>query len=38
MILPCLWDKGPPPRNDLTAKVYGGLHTLPPSRFELVTR
>jgi hypothetical protein len=26
----CLWDKGPPPRNNLTAKVYKGVHTLPP--------
>jgi hypothetical protein len=34
---PCLWDKGPPPRSDLSAKVYGGMHTLPPSGFELVT-
>jgi hypothetical protein len=32
-----VWDKGPPPHNDLTAKVYGGIHTLHPSGFELVT-
>lgn len=30
-------DKGPPPRSDLTAKVYGGVHTPPPSEFEPVT-
>jgi hypothetical protein len=23
--------------NDLTLEVYGGIHTLPPSRFEHVT-
>jgi hypothetical protein len=34
---PCLWDKGPPLRNDLTAKVYGGIHTLLCSGFEVVT-
>ena len=34
---PCLWDEGPPLQNHLTAKVYGGIHTLPPSGFELVT-
>jgi hypothetical protein len=34
---PCLWDKGPPLHNHLTAKVYRGIHTLPPSGFELVT-
>jgi hypothetical protein len=34
---PCLWDKGPSQPNDLTGKVYGDMHTLPPSRFELVT-
>ena len=27
---PCLWDKGPPLHSDLTAKVYKGVHTLPP--------
>ena len=26
-----------PPRNDLTTKVYEGVHTLPPSGFEPVT-
>ena len=25
------------PPSDLTGKVYGGIHTLPPSGFELVT-
>jgi hypothetical protein len=33
----CLWDKGPPPHSDLTVKVYGDVHTLPRSLFELVT-
>jgi hypothetical protein len=32
----CLWDKGPPSCSDLTAKVYEGIHTLHPSRFEHV--
>jgi hypothetical protein len=36
MRAPCLWDKGPPPHKDFTAKVYGGAHTLPPSGFESV--
>ena len=34
---PCLWYKGPPLRSDLTAKVYKGVHTLPPFRFEPIT-
>jgi len=34
---PYLWDKGPPPHINFTAKVYGGIHTLPPFGFELVT-
>ena len=35
VIPPCLWDKGPPPH--MNTKVYGGIHTLPPSRFEPIT-
>jgi hypothetical protein len=35
MIPPCLWDKGPPPCINFIAKVYGGVHTLLPSGFEL---
>jgi hypothetical protein len=34
---PCLWDKGPPLCNDLTSKVCESVHSLPPSRFKLVT-
>jgi hypothetical protein len=34
---PCFWDKGPPLCNDLTVKVYEGIHTLPHSGFEPVT-
>ena len=34
---PCLWGKEPPLSNDLTGKVYGGIHTLPRFGFELVT-
>ena len=34
---PYLWDNGPPLCCDLTAKVYRGVHTLPPSGFEPVT-
>lgn len=30
----CLWDKGPPPHSNLTAKVYRGVYTLPHSAFE----
>jgi hypothetical protein len=37
MKFPCLWDKRPPLRNDFTAKVYEGIHTLTHSGFELVT-
>ena len=33
---PCLWDRDPPLRSDLTAKVYKGVHTLSPSGFEHV--
>jgi hypothetical protein len=32
---PCLWDKGPPLPNDLTGKVYRGIHTLPPLDLNL---
>ena len=34
---PCLWDKGPLPCSDLIAKVYKGVHTLPPYGFEPMT-
>jgi hypothetical protein len=32
----CFWNKGPPLPNNLTGKAYEGIHTLPPSRFELM--
>ena len=31
------WCMRPPPPSDITGKVYGGIHTLPPSGFELLT-
>ena len=34
MRTPCLWDKGPPLRSDVIAKVYRDGHTLPPTGFE----
>jgi hypothetical protein len=34
---PCLWGKGPPSCSDLSAKICGGIHTVPPSGFEPVT-
>jgi hypothetical protein len=24
---PCLWDKGPPPPNDLTGKIYESIYS-----------
>jgi hypothetical protein len=33
----CLWDRGPPPCDELTYKVYGGVHTLPSFGFEPMT-